>query len=172
MSELRFNLKDSKGIQRFITPLITITHDKKVTRLDKNISLPIGYIVKAVVEGGDSYTDKTKCDAGLACHETLAGLPAEAKLSLYMPIKDADRDSDDLAKWSMVVSLNMGDMAKAAQALASASGIMTEATGRVNDIAKSVKPSHVTVNEQPSYFASEGVSKKRGGSKVIAITLK
>ena len=170
MSELKFNLKDAKGEQRFITPLITVSNGDKVKTLDKSIRLAIGYIVKAVVEN-DGWNDKTKMDAGLACHETLAALPKSAKVNLYMPTLAESRDSDDVNKWTLCASVTMPEMVAASHALATTSELMAKVEKEVKAIAESVKVNVYEV-KQPLYFAGESVrAKSSGGSKKITITL-
>jgi len=168
---LSFNLKDSKGEQRFITPLVTVENGGKVTMLDKAIRLAIGYIVKAIVEA-DGYTDKTKLTAGVNCHETLASLPKSAKVNLYMPTLCESRDSDDLAKWTLVASVPMPEMAATSKALNDANAIMVKAEASIDTIKAGVKNAAYDVT-QPVYFAAEaGATKRSSGDKKITITLK
>lgn len=170
MSELKFNMKDPKGDQVFITPLITVANGDKVKVLNRAIRLSIAYIVKAVVEG-DGWQDKTKMQAGLACHETLTSLPKSAKVNLYMPSKYEDRDNEDMAKWDLCATVPMTEMSSAAVALAKTFEVMVKAEAEVKAVSDGLKLSAYEVR-QPVYFAGETArAKTSGGNKKITITL-
>lgn len=183
MSELNFNVKDERGIQRFITPLITVKHGAKVTILDRAIRLTVAYVIKALVEGQATFTDVTKVEAGAATHETLAALPADAMVSLYMPVKLDDRESDDVAKWASCVTVKMSDLAIVASVLTSCADVSATlrtakleaeaaANAKISAVVAAAKYSAPSVKvTQPLYFEG-GKAKRSGGDRKISITLK
>ena len=171
---LNFNQKINATESAFITPRIMVESKKKNDgkEIPGGLVLKFGYIVKSIVDGNPAaFTDKTKSGAGADVSAIVKGLPDDSVYSLYMPAIITDRDSGDIKKWTLVVTVKQADILTACNALATINTIMVKAEEESNVIAKGATFEKYTV-AQPVYFKDEsGKGKTRGGSRVTTFTL-
>jgi hypothetical protein len=173
MSELNFNLKDGAGVQRFVTPIVTITSGGKMTVAKKEATLPLAYILKAIADC--NYQNVTVCNAVATLGKVAEGMKADTSYTLYMPAKIEDRDSDDLSKWTPVLSVPQEDVAKAVKVIREADAIYSPLRDALNKAAerliKVIEVAAIKEHDvsQPVYFS--GATAKRGGGKKTITSL-
>lgn len=125
-NELKFNLKDATGKDRFISPTCEVIAGDKVKKFTGNLGLQLGYICKSYAER--SYNQATMLNAGSLFVQGLQDAlnkDAGALVKLYMPTKYEDRESEDLSKWTLCATLPVSDLVTVAGNLANTNQAFT-----------------------------------------------
>ena len=169
MSTIQYNVKDTTGQQRFITPIVTISVNGETKQANDSVKLHLAYIIKAIVDSafnGTTLESAVEKRAGL-----ILAMPKDAEYSVYMPTQYDDRESADITLWSLCATVTQPDMVKACNLVTQLSPILTparlimeEAEKQATQLVADAKVSKVNAT-QPVYYG--GVVSKRAGGKVV-----
>jgi hypothetical protein len=170
---LQFNVMDTAGKQRFITPIVELTVDGKKVTAKKEVALDLAYIVKAICDS--DFSGVTTAGAVAHVGKVVLGMKAGTSYTVYMPTQYADRESSDLKKWTACVTVTQEVIAKAVtlvsqveSTLKMAREALAKAQAEAETLTAKAGIASVT-HSQPEYFTGERAKRGSGKAEVTSL---
>lgn len=170
---LQYNVMDTTGKQRFITPIVELTVDGKKVTAKKEVSLSLAYIVKAICDS--DFSGITTAQAVAQVGKVVLGMKAGTSYTVYMPTLYANRLSTDLKLWTACATVTQEVIAKSVTLVTEVEKVLSvaretlaqaqaEADARTAK-AGIAKPTHT----QPEYYTGESAKRGKGKQEVTSL---
>lgn len=170
---LQFNVMDTAGKQRFITPIVELTVDGKKVQAKKEVALDLAYIIKAICDA--DFSGVTTAGAVAHVGKVVLGMKPGTQYTVYMPTQYDARESDDLKKWTACATVNQDTISKAVTLVSQVESLLKgarEALAVAQKEADSLtaKAGIASVTHtQPVYFAGERAKRGSGKAEITSL---